>query len=90
MTCSGKDQMCENAGDVGTSQVCKADEDWCTKMKIELPKNGYSRGCGGEKDLSDLFTALKGKGLDIEIMCFKMVTKKISFLTSIIKFEKGI
>ena len=83
MTCSGTDDMCENAGDVGTSQECKAHEDWCTKTKLELPINGYGRGCGGQKDLSNL---LKEKGLDIETLCFKMVTKKNRFLLPLLSY----
>ena len=71
MTCSGEDNMCENADDVGTSHVCKADE-WCSKVKMESPINGYIRGCGGQ-ELKDMFNALTDNGLHIETMCYKMV-----------------
>ena len=84
MTCSyGIDGLCENAGDMGTSQECKADQNWCTKAKLESPINGYARTCGNiPPDWAPFDTLLKGTGYNIETMCFNAVRDHSSITSS--------
>ena len=76
MKCSGKDDICRNDVDLGTSQGCSPDEDYCTKKKCKSPNKAIdgkmSRGCGNSKDMGLNFNNAQ---LNIISACFDLVIK---------------
>ena len=76
MKCSGKDDICRNNVDLGTSQGCSPDEDYCTKKKCKSPNKAIdgkmSRGCGNSKDMGLNFNSAQ---LNVISACFDLVVK---------------
>ena len=76
MKCSGKDDICRNDVDLGTSQGCSPDEDYCTKKTCKSPNKAIdgkmSRGCGNSKDMGLSFNSAQ---LNVISACFDWVIK---------------
>ena len=76
MKCSGKDDICRNDVDMGTSQRCSPDEDYCKKKKCKSPNKAIdgkmSRGCGNSKDMGLNFNSAQ---LNVISACFDLVVK---------------
>ena len=70
--CSGKEELCTNDADMGTSERCSVGEDYCLKGKCKSPNKTIdgkmSRTCG--KD-----TGFNSAKLNVISACFDVVIK---------------
>ena len=89
MACSGEDQECKDADDVGSTQNCQKSkgETWCRKMETESP-NGYFRSCTTNYFLliakdkeNDVDKIMDANGFKIQTLCVDVVIKAFLFFS---------